>query len=362
MRLLKFFVSTLVVGFLCLGLVGSASAQRMHSVKRGDSWAKVARRYHVSATNLAMANGRTPRSGLRAGEDLVVPSRFVTFVRRGQTLSRIARAHDTTVDELKRLNRKRLKGGLRAGAQLILPGHDRSAAGKGRDYGEPEHPGHVTLTVRDQRATIRLVDDEGRVLEAGLRKLAEWMHPDPLQAAGGPMPHPRLALLLARISDHFGGRPIQVFSGFRQARGRTTETSRHVAGRAVDIMVGGVSKRTLFEFCRSLGNTGCGFYPRSLFVHVDAREAPAQWVDWSRPGRRSRYGTMRRPYRRRERRNPNRPRESRRVTRPDAVPLEIEVVNTVGRVYRVDDRPQMPLEDAEVVQQHSAELLQESVM
>jgi hypothetical protein len=136
-------------------------------------------------------------------------------------------------------------------------------------------------------------------------------------------PAPRLALLIAAISDHFGGRPVRVVSGFREVRGFTRETSRHVHGQAADVSVAGVSKRALWDFCRSISKTGCGLYPRSSFVHVDVRESAAQWVDWSGPGRRPRYGNLRGPFRRRARRR--RRREGRNVTRPDLVPLEVEV-------------------------------------
>ena len=312
-----------------------AHADRMHTVRRGDTWSKLAKRYHVKIWDLAAANQTTPKRGLRAGEELMVPAKGVTYVRPGQTLSRIARAHDCSVAELTRLNR--LKGrSLRVGHRLILPGYEPEAGNKPRDYGAPEHPGMVTLVMKEEQATFRLMDEGGRVTQDGLTQLSAWLHRDP-SSAPERLPHPRLAVLLANISDHFGGRPLQLFSGFRRAGGRTRGTSRHVKGRAADILVTGVSKRTLFEYCRSLGNTGCGYYPRSLFVHVDAREAPAQWVDWSRPGRRARYGTLRRPYRWKERKNPNRPREGRHVTHPDAVPLAVDVVDGQGAVRRVVD-------------------------
>jgi hypothetical protein len=110
-----------------------------------------------------------------------------------------------------------------------------------------------------------------------------------------------------------------------------------VQGRAADIQVAGVPHRAVFELCRSLPQTGCGYYPRSVFVHVDVREQHAQWVDWSEPGGRARYGTLERPYRRSERKRPNRPRVGRHVSRPDALPLIVEVVNKQNAVVRVAD-------------------------
>src|SRR5262249_40692880 len=76
-----------------------------------------------------------------------------------------------------------------------------------------------------------------------------------------------------------------------------------------------------WDYCRSLTATGCGYYPRSTFVHVDVREPYAQWVDWSAPGQRPRYGNLHGAWRR------HRPHErvSRSVTRPNEVPLVPEL-------------------------------------
>jgi hypothetical protein len=67
-------------------------------------------------------------------------------------------------------------------------------------------------------------------------------------------------------------------------------------------------------------------------VHVDVREQAAQWVDWSRPGRRPAYGNLRGPWRRACRRRGATPtracaREGRRVTREALVPLQVELTD-----------------------------------
>lgn len=320
---------------------GEARAQRLHTVRPGQTWSAIAKRYRVGVWDLAMANRKTPTRALRVGQELIVPARGITYVRAGQTLSRIARAHDCSVGELLRLNHLSDGAGLRAGQRLILPGFD-PGVDRRKDWGAPEQPGRVLLRRGEERFALQLVDAQGRVLEPGLRALGRAMTPgaDPGTSARVQLPHPRLARLLAAISDHFGGRELQLVSGYRQVGGFTRGGSRHVRGRAADISVAGVSRRTLFEFCRSLSHTGCGYYPRSVFVHVDARVGSGQWVDWSPPGGRPRYGTLRRPYRRREQRRPDRPREGRQITRPGAVPRVVEVVDERGElVWYVDDRP-----------------------
>jgi len=319
-------------------LTGTAHAQRAHEVGPGQTFAAIARRYHVSVWDLAFENRLTPTSNLRAGQTLTIPPRGMTYVRPGQTLSHVASAHGCSVEELQHINGLRNSAQVRAGSRIKLPGFMRELreTALDRDWGEPEAPGFVRLLSRTGSAVeVEMVDRDGRVRLKGLRALAELMRrheDDPAQSA-----HPRLAVLLSKISDHFGGREIRVVSGFRDARGNTRETSRHTQGRAADIQVAGVSRLAVFEYCRSLVQTGCGLYPKSGFVHVDVREHHAQWVDWSSAGRKPRYGTLTRAYRRRERAQPNRPRVGRRVTRPDELPLIVEVVNRTNTVVRVAD-------------------------
>ena len=311
-----------------------ASAEHAYTVKPGQTLSAIAHRFHIDASDLAAANGMKFSQPLRAGQMLQLPPPGVTYVSPGQTLSHIARAHHCSVEELRRLNGLGESSRLHAGARLTLPGY-MPAEARDRDWGEPERPGHVTFVGQDGKIVAELVDAEGRVRLKGLRILGRQMNRD--ENDPSEHVHPRLAVLLAKISDHFGGRDIHVVSGFRKPGGYTLDASRHVAGRAADIQVEGVPRSLVWDYCRSLAQTGCGFYPNSVFVHVDVREQEAQWVDWSGPGKRPRYGTLRRAYRRREQRNPERPRVARKVTRPDEVPLTVRVVNRHNQVVRFVD-------------------------
>ncbi|MFT3767275.1 MAG: DUF882 domain-containing protein [Minicystis sp.] len=88
---------------------------------------------------------------------------------------------------------------------------------------------------------------------------------------------------LAAISKHFPNRSISLVSGYRpQSRG-----SLHQSGRALDLRVAGVSNEELVAFCKTLRDTGCGYYPNSSFVHVDVRNpgtGTVSWIDTSGPG------------------------------------------------------------------------------
>ena len=47
----------------------------------------------------------------------------------------------------------------------------------------------------------------------------------------------------------------------------------HSTGRAMDFRIDGVKNEDVVAFCKTINDTGCGFYPNSSFVHMDVREA-----------------------------------------------------------------------------------------
>lgn len=101
--------------------------------------------------------------------------------------------------------------------------------------------------------------------------------------------HPRLLELLQAVVEHFPGRPIEIVSGYRPGEG----ASRHSHARALDMRVVGVRHEDLRDFARTLPDAGVGFYPNSVFIHLDVRdpdEGRAFWTDYSGPGETPRYG------------------------------------------------------------------------
>jgi len=103
------------------------------------------------------------------------------------------------------------------------------------------------------------------------------------------------ARLLERIEaavDHFrkGTQTpkITLYSGYRPK----SAGSFHQTGRALDLRIDGVTNEELVAFCKTLPDTGCGYYPNSLFVHFDVRDPGAghvAWIDASKPGEPPRY-------------------------------------------------------------------------
>lgn len=223
-------------------------------------------------------------------------------VRRGQTLTRIARRYGVSVDDLQRANGLGRRSRLREGQVLVLPGHEeearrqRDAGSRRRDRGEverswgrPRRAGVATIQsfTSDRRSTLRLVDTRGRVSPATMRNVERL-----LRYRGGDTKqiHPRLVRLMARVSDHFGGRTLEIISGYRPPGVGPTRHSRHHLGHAVDLRVRGVPNSALRDYCRTFDHVGVGYYPNSSFVHLDVRRTATHWTDWSGPGEHPRYG------------------------------------------------------------------------
>ena len=131
-------------GILLLALVLSvptaALAAKTHKVKKNDTLASVAKKYHVSVNDLKNANNRLNAS-LKAGDTLVIPPRTVVArsasgesteavssykVKKGDSLARISKKTGIAVADLKRLNGLG-KGKLKPGQVLALHGNDNDA-------------------------------------------------------------------------------------------------------------------------------------------------------------------------------------------------------------------------------------------
>jgi uncharacterized protein YcbK (DUF882 family) len=93
----------------------------------------------------------------------------------------------------------------------------------------------------------------------------------------------QLLTWMSLIYDHFGGKPLQIVSGYRNQR---KQTSNHFKGRATDIRIEGVTPKQVRAFAQTLdrGGMGIGLYPRSGFVHIDVRSPPSyRWIDNTPP-------------------------------------------------------------------------------
>jgi len=135
-----------------------------------------------------------------------------------------------------------------------------------------------------------LVRPENAELPASIAELAKVKGEE--LAPGVRRIDPGLLGRIQTIADHFAkpGMPerVSIVSGYRPG----STGSFHAYAQALDFHLEGVPNEALVDFCKTLENTGCGYYPNSSFVHVDVR-APGTghvaWIDTSGPGEAPHY-------------------------------------------------------------------------
>ena len=112
-----------------------------HRVRRGQTLGSIARLYGTNVRALTRINGLRSAHLIRVGQRLQVPTRgediwpaknvrraTVHTVRRGESLGRIARRYKTTVAALTRLNNIRKPSLIRVGQKIRVAGHANEAA------------------------------------------------------------------------------------------------------------------------------------------------------------------------------------------------------------------------------------------
>lgn len=133
---------------------------------------------------------------------------------------------------------------------------------------------------------VRVKDAHGHIPPSALKAFERMMR----QGNGVHSVDPRLVALVGIVSSHFGGKPLEIVSGYRAyTPTQYTAHSNHNLGKALDFRIRGVKNEDLRDFCHTLRSAGCGYYPNSSFVHLDVRDTKAFWTDWSRPGEPPRY-------------------------------------------------------------------------
>lgn len=249
MRSLSFFAVA-----ICLATCPSAKADVVHVVQPGHTLEAIAHRYHVSEQAIVEANHLKDTDRLTPGQTLVIPGVAPSGKKTKSTGS----------DEVGHSPMP----GLTRVAQTVEP-HGRAPRGI------------VQLVHAGEEARVRVKGTRGQIPSAALETFERMMR----QGAATHTPDPRLVALIGVVSDHFGGKPIEVVSGYRTyTPTQYTPHSNHNYGKALDFRIAGVNDTALYEFCLTLRKVGCGYYPNSTFVHLDVRDFNAHWIDRSRPG------------------------------------------------------------------------------
>ncbi|AKT43005.1 uncharacterized protein CMC5_072320 [Chondromyces crocatus] len=107
-------------------------------------------------------------------------------------------------------------------------------------------------------------------------------------APGVRLVDPGLLVRIDALARRYPDRQISLVSGYRPR----SQGSLHQTARALDLRIAGVSNQDLVAACRTLQDTGCGYYPNSSFTHVDVRSpgtGVVYWIDASGPGETPRY-------------------------------------------------------------------------
>ncbi|MFH1435836.1 MAG: LysM peptidoglycan-binding domain-containing protein, partial [Pseudomonadota bacterium] len=107
-----------------------------HTVKKGESPAKIAKKYGVETDALLKANGMMEGQGFLAGWKIIIPkqhkqktfSKGVYEVKKGDTLSAIAVLYDVSYKELKAINGIKNEDSIKPGMKIKLP--DGTYSGK----------------------------------------------------------------------------------------------------------------------------------------------------------------------------------------------------------------------------------------
>lgn len=292
---LQYALAALAAAFLLSAAPGTAVAEDgQHTVYAGQTLGKIAKRYRITVDALREANGLKPGQRIHPGLVLVIPERGERGARARSTRAAPGRTAALR-DERERSRGASAKerdaeaGPAGKGSTKRDPAKadPRSMPPNKRYAQRPKRPGWVRLVRGAERLDIQMLTPKGRLVPKALPKLSRLMRASP--TASIPI-DPRLATLIGMVSDHFGGRPLRVVSGYRPySPTQYTPHSNHNHGRAVDFMVEGVPNTVVRDFCRGFRNAGVGYYPNSTFVHLDVRSDKVYWVDYSGPGEAPRY-------------------------------------------------------------------------
>ena len=249
------------IGLFLLLLPASAHADVKHVIARGHTVDAISRRYHVPVKVILDTNHIKDPRHLKVGDVLVIPG--------------VAPAPGTKDPA--------------PTAAKVEPKKDNKPKAPPTYAAKPKTPGtvHLHRLATAEDFTLKVGDRRGRIPPPTMKSFEHVLrYPNGTTHAI----EPRLVALLGIVSDHFGSRKIDVISGFRPySPTQYTAHSNHNVGHALDFRVEGVPNEVVRDYCRTLRNVGVGYYPNSVFVHLDVRATSAFWIDYSKPGEPPKY-------------------------------------------------------------------------
>jgi uncharacterized protein YcbK (DUF882 family)/LysM repeat protein len=267
-----------------------------HVIVQGETLGKIAKDYGISISDLMAANDLKNGDKIFFGQKLRLPADpkdgVVTKdgvrlrVPKGFTINRIAALYGVTPRAIIRANNMTDPDHLREGDKLLVPGAKQVMV---LVPPPPCFKNPITFYRIRTDETLELPVEycNGKPNADGLKQLSDF-----IRSIARPTDinlHPRLLTLLQNVSDHYPGKRIEIVSGQRAKKDKGGE-SYHTKGQALDFRVEGVSNLTLTNYIRTFEKVGVGYYPNSVFIHMDTREKDAYWIDYSEPGEKAIYG------------------------------------------------------------------------
>jgi len=169
------FRKSILLLTLLLSVPNLALAAKTHKVKKNETLASVAKKYHVTVTDLKSANNRLNAS-VKPGETLVIPPRISAArsvagestdqstlsykVKKGDTLARVSKKTGISVADLKRLNGLG-RGKLKPGQVLALLDVDSDSGKSAKVSSRPSLRYADLLSEREyEQSLAELVDQD----------------------------------------------------------------------------------------------------------------------------------------------------------------------------------------------------------
>jgi uncharacterized protein YcbK (DUF882 family) len=137
---------------------------------------------------------------------------------------------------------------------------------------------------------LRFYDDRGKPIKGWKKRFDKFMRCH-LTGTVFKMDQ-RLAQMLYQVGRHFEGHRLEVVSGYRHPKVAKNPKSPHKEGVACDFRVAGIANASLRDYVRkTFDHAGVGYYPNSVFVHMDDRKKgpSAFWIDCAGPGQAASY-------------------------------------------------------------------------
>jgi uncharacterized protein YcbK (DUF882 family) len=137
---------------------------------------------------------------------------------------------------------------------------------------------------------LRFYDDRGKPIKGWKKRFDKFMRCH--QTGAVFKMDMRLAHMLYEVARHYDGHRLEVVSGYRHPKVTKNPKSPHKLGLACDFRVPGVANPALRDYLRkTFDHAGVGYYPNSVFVHLDDRKKgpSAFWIDYAGPGESATY-------------------------------------------------------------------------